>query len=105
MAAGDADVAEGVGLFPIHCRVQPTGRARGCGMGGQGTPLRAENRNSRTEGAAKMRTTIVVSVALAAVVGLMLFDAAPAEAARGGRFVASKVPSRSVQPRMHKPAY
>jgi len=35
----------------------------------------------------------------------MLFDAAPAEAARGGRFVASKVPSRSVQPRMHKPTY
>jgi len=49
-----------------------------------------------------MRTTIVVSAAVAAVVGLMLFDAAPAEAAKGGRFVASKVPSRSVQPRMHK---
>jgi hypothetical protein len=52
-----------------------------------------------------MRTTIVVSAAVAAVVGLMLFDAAPAEAARAGRFVASKVPSRSVQPRMHKPTY
>ena len=49
-----------------------------------------------------MRTTIVMSAAVAAVVGLMLFDAAPAEAAKGGRFVASKVPSRSVQPRMHK---
>jgi len=50
-----------------------------------------------------MRTTIVVSVAVAAVVGLTLFDAAPAAAAKGGRFVASKVPSRSMQPRMHKP--
>src|SRR5262249_42748717 len=51
-----------------------------------------------------MRTTIVVSAAVAAVVGLMLFDAAPAEA-KGGRFVASKVPSRTVQPRMHKPTF
>jgi predicted RNA-binding Zn ribbon-like protein len=51
-----------------------------------------------------MKTTIVVSAAVAAVVGFALFDVVPAEAAKSGRFVAvHKAPSRTLQPRMHKP--
>src|SRR5262245_56972708 len=58
------------------------------------------------QGAAKMRTTIVVSAVAAAVVALTFCDAVPTEAAsKGGRAVAvRKVPSRTVQPRvLHKP--
>jgi len=52
-----------------------------------------------------MRTTSVVSTVAAAVVALTFFDALPtAAAAKGGRAaVVRKVPSRSVQPRMHRP--
>ena len=52
-----------------------------------------------------MKTTMLVSAALAAAVALTLFDATPADAAVQRRAVTvRKVPSRSVQPRVHKPA-
>ena len=54
-----------------------------------------------------MRTTMVVSAAVAAVVALTLFDAAPTQAAVQRRAVTvrkvQRVPSRTVQPRIHKP--
>src|SRR5437867_1446664 len=51
-----------------------------------------------------MRTTMVVSAAVAAVVALTLFDATPTEAAVQRRSVTvRKAPSvRSVQPRVHR---
>ena len=51
-----------------------------------------------------MKTTMLVSATLAATVALTLFDATPADAAVQRRAVTvRKVPSRSVQPRVHKP--
>ncbi len=54
-----------------------------------------------------MRTTMVVSAVVAAVVALTLFDATPSDAAVKGRSVSRSVqraPSRAAQPRIHKPA-
>ena len=52
-----------------------------------------------------MKTTMVVSAVTAAVVALTLFDATPTEAAVQRRAVTvRKMPTRTVQPRVHKPA-